>query len=245
MRVPGDRYSQRGLDESILGRSHKGRPVSLGPPELTSLLGAVDGTTREAAWKAFLETHSRLLLHTARQLSRDYDATMDAYAYIVEQLRRDDFQRLRTYASDGRSKFTTWLVVVARRLCLDQLRQRYGRASAATGPGRTARLVRRQLADLFAEELDPSRLTSDSPADNPETRLRDADLSRALAAAVDGLEARDQLLLKLRFDDGLPAREIAQIMGFSTPFHVYSRLNTVLARLRTALRRRGVESSEP
>ncbi len=212
---------------------------------MTSLLDAADGAAREAAWKAFLETHSRLLLHTAHKMSRDYDATMDAYAYLVQQIRRDDFRRLRTYASDGRSKFTTWLVVVARRLCLDHLRQRYGRTSVAAGPGHPVRLVRRQLVDLFGEELDPSHLPADAAADDPETRLQEADLNGALAAAVGGLEPRDQLLLKLRFDDGLSAREIGQIMGFPTPFHVYSRLKTVLGRLRSALRQRGIESSVP
>jgi RNA polymerase sigma factor (sigma-70 family) len=212
---------------------------------VSRLLDAADPAAREEAWKAFLETHSRLLLHTARRLGRDYDATMDAYAYLLEQLRRDDFQRLRAYVSDERSKFTTWLVVVARRLCLDHLRERYGRPADAGARGREARLVRRQLVDLLAEELDASSLTAHATADNPETQLRTDELSRALTAALDGLEAHDRLLLKLRFEDGLPAREIGQIMGFATPFHVYRRLNTALGRLQAALRQRGIESPEP
>jgi hypothetical protein len=63
----------------------------------------------------------------ASSLGGDQDAVMDRYTDVLEQLRRNDCQRLRGYASDRRSKFTTWLVVVARRLCLDQHRQRYGR----------------------------------------------------------------------------------------------------------------------
>ena len=214
---------------------------------MSRLLDAADPAAREAAWKAFLETHSRLLLHTARTLGRDYDATMDTYAYLLDRLRRDDFQRLRAYVSDERTKFTTWLVVVARRLCLDHLRERYGRPTEgdASARGREARHVRRQLVDLLAEELDASSLTAHATADNPETRLRADELSRALTTALGGLEARDRLLLKLRFEDGLPAREIAGIMGFATPFHVYRRLNTVLAGLQAALRRRGIESPEP
>jgi RNA polymerase sigma factor (sigma-70 family) len=212
---------------------------------VSRLLDAADSTAREAAWKAFIETHSRLLLHTARKLGRDYDATMDAYAYLVEQLRRDDFQRLRAYVSDERTKFTTWLVVVARRLCLDHLRERYGRPAEGSAKGRDARRVRRQLVDLLAEELDASALTAHATADNPETQLRADELGRALTAALGGLEARDRLLLKLRFEDGLPAREIGQIMGFATPFHVYRRLNTLLGRLQKALRQQGIEGPEP
>jgi len=178
-------------------------------------------------------------------LGRDYDATMDAYAYVVDQLRRDDFQRLRAYVSDERSKFTTWLVVVARRLCLDHLRERYERPTDAGPRGRASHVVRRQLVNLLAEELDASSLRAHATADNPDAQLRADELSRALTAALGALEPRDRLLLKLRFEDGLPAREIGRIMGFATPFHVYRRLKAVLGRLRVALRGRGIESPEP
>src|SRR5258707_5460889 len=98
------------------------------PQELAQLLNASDSPTRDAAWEAFLTTHSRLLLHTARSLNRDHDAAMDGYAYVLEALRESDYRRLRAYAADGRSKFSTWLVVVTRRICLDFHRRRYGRA---------------------------------------------------------------------------------------------------------------------
>jgi len=124
------------------------------PPELSDLLQGADPAAREAAWKTFLETHSRLLLHTARALGRDYDATMDAYAYLLEQFRRDDFHRLRAYVADGRTKFTTWLVVVARRVCLDHLRQRYGRPQESAPGSNEARAVRRRLVDLLVAGAD-------------------------------------------------------------------------------------------
>ena len=197
------------------------------------------------AWKTFLETHSRLLLYTARTLGRDYDAAMDAYAYLLEQLRRDDFRRLRAYVADERTKFTTWLVVVARRLCLDHLRHRYGRSQDSGERSSAARAVRRQLVDLLAEGLDPSGRTDPAAADNPEIQLRTRELSRTLAEVLGGLEPRDQLLLTLRFQDGLSAREIGQVMAFPTPFHVYRRLNVLLERLRGELGRRGVQGSEP
>jgi hypothetical protein len=65
------------------------------PSELSSLLGATDAAARETAWPAFLNSYSRLLLHVARQVGHDYDAAMDAYTYIVEQLRAGDYHRLR------------------------------------------------------------------------------------------------------------------------------------------------------
>jgi RNA polymerase sigma factor (sigma-70 family) len=166
---------------------------------------------------------------------------MDAYAYLLEQLRSDDFRRLRAYTAQSDCRFTTWLVVVARRLCLDRVRQQYGRQRSA---GHQNHEVRRRLVDLLADALDASELAD--PADhNPETHLRANELNRALLSALMGLEPRDRLLLKLRFADGLAAREIGQVMRFPTPFHVYRRLNTLLRELRTALAQRGVQDAEP
>ena len=62
---------------------------------------------------------------------------------------------------------------------------------------------------------------------------------------MDELEPRDRLLLALRFDDGRSAREIAAIMRFPTPFHVYRRLTAVLEMLKASLRRRGIEGPTP
>ena len=186
-----------------------------------------------------------MLLHAARGVSRDYDAAMDAYASLVEQLRADDFRRLRSYVAEPSSKFTTWLVVVARRLCLDRIRERYGRAADPGAPGQAVRLVRRRLADLLAEELDSEAASAHAAPDSPEMRLRTEELARALTEVLDGLAPADRLLLKLRFDDGLSGREILHIMGFSTPLQVYRRLNAVLAQLRKSLQQRGFEGPEP
>ena len=127
------------------------------PPELVALLAARDPGARDAAWGEFVSLHSRLLLHAARSLGKDYDGAMDRYAYALERLQERDFSRLRAYRPDGRTKFTTWLLVVFRRLCLDHYRQRYGRSPSServqslTGD----RVLRRQLVDGLARRVDP------------------------------------------------------------------------------------------
>lgn len=214
------------------------------PQELQRLLDAGDAAARERAWEAFLSAHSRLLLHIARRLSSDRDAAMDAFTGVLDGLRLDDYRRLRAYAADGRSKFSTWLVVVAQRLCLDWHRHRYGRARDAASAERDARAGRRRLADLVAEDVEPDRLSDPAVPDHA-AALQAQDLSRALLAARHELPPSDQLLLTLRFDDELSVSEIARILGWPTPFHVYRRLNTVFAALRRSLRRRGVEESTP
>jgi RNA polymerase sigma factor (sigma-70 family) len=209
------------------------------PSELSSLLGATDAAARETAWAAFLSAYSRLLLHVARQVGRDYDTAMDAYAHILEQLRADDCHRLRAYAPDGRTKFTTWLVVVARRLCLDHHRHHYGRLRGNNPEAVDARAVRRRLQDLIAADLD----VSPEPAPDLDQSLEARERNTTLGAILDALPPRDRLLLKLRYEDDLSAREIAGILGFPTPFHVYRRLNALLAELRRMLRARGLDGT--
>ncbi len=209
------------------------------PPELLGLLNATDPAAREAAWAAFVSAHSRLLLHVARSVGRDYDASMDAYAFVLEGLRDDDYRRLRAYAADGRSKFTTWLVVVARRLCLDHHRRRYGRLRSDAPGEQQAHAARRRLQDLIAAELD---LTPE-PTGDAQQSLEAGERRATLEAVLNALTPRDRLVLKLRYEDDLSAREIAGLLGLPTPFHVYRRLNALLVELRGTLRDRGLDGT--
>lgn len=75
--------------------------------------------------------------------------------------------------------------------------------------------------------------------------IREAELRAGLEDALSALSARDRLLLRLRFEDDMTAQEIARLLQLPSPFHVYRRLNVVLASLRVALQRRGIESAIP
>lgn len=220
--------------------------MASGPPrELAHLLEAPDAGARDEAWAAFLETQGELLLDVARSFGGPYDAAMDRYEYVLEGLRRDDFKRLRAYSVRPRSRFESWLVVVARRLCYDFTRGRYGRSRSGEGDDtREERAVRRRLADLTGLELEADILP-DPAGVNPERNLRESELSAALADALDQLPARDRLLLTLRYEDDLPARKVAEVLDYPSAFHVYRRERTVLKELRAALRDRGIDGSTP
>jgi RNA polymerase sigma factor (sigma-70 family) len=217
------------------------------PPLLQHLLETSDRAERESAWSALIEAHSRLLLYVCRSTAGDHDAVMDRYAWVLEHLRADDFRRLRSYVADGRSEFSTWLVVVAQRLCLDHHRRRYGRhrpvLEGAEAQDEEFR-VRRRVVDLLAAQVDLAAL-ADGKAVDPEDHIRVSDLYQALEAALGGLEPRDRLLVKLRFEDELPIPAIARALGLPSRFHVYRRLSTVLATLRLALERSGVRDAAP
>jgi len=168
---------------------------------------------------------------------------MDAYTSVLDALRADRCRRLRDYTPVPGARFTTWLVVVARRLCLDHVRRRYGRPQSDDPARRDEHAVRRRLENLVAAEIDPEMLTTDAAA--PDQALRNSELAAALRDALADLEPLDRLLLALRFEDDRPVREIATALQLPSVFHVYRRLAAVLAIVREALERRGVREAEP
>jgi RNA polymerase sigma factor (sigma-70 family) len=200
-------------------------------------------------WDAFLASYGEVLLKTAgyaasRTMARErrHDASMDAYVFILEKLREEEFRRLRAFDGEDREAFTRWLVVVARRLCTDFRRKRYGRVRSATDAA--TRDMRRRLVDELWEKQEPSNLPAD-PHANPEWDTRYRERHGLLEQVQGELEPRDQLLLAYRFEDDLPARRIAELMGFPSPFHVYRKLKKVLADLRQRLEGLGMEDPDP
>jgi RNA polymerase sigma factor (sigma-70 family) len=212
------------------------------PRELSVLLDASDRASRAAAWERFLAQHSQTILRTTRFLSRDYDGSMDRYRFALEGLRANDFRRLRAYEADPKSKFSTWLVVVVRRLCRDFERQKYGRLRSDSGPrAREDLATRRRLVDLLAERLDhhQPRVHSEKHVIR---KLELDELRLELRAALEKLSAQDRLLLRLRFEDEVPVRQIADIARLPSVFHVYRRLKKALGTLREALAERGFDA---
>ena len=212
------------------------------PPQLSALLQASDDVSRSRAWTTFTEEYSRLLLQVARRNATSHDDAMDHYAFILDRLQQDEFRRLRAFAGEGRGKFTTWLVVVARRLCVDHHRQSHGRSRAPEDSSHNRSVnsaARRNLADLVAEEIDYERL-EDPLADLPDARVLESERRQALVAAVERLELPDRLLLKLRFEDDVPIGQLAPMVGLTSRFQVNRRLKSILARLREELESGGI-----
>jgi RNA polymerase sigma factor (sigma-70 family) len=212
--------------------------------QLPNLLEQVEPSARDEAWTEFVQANSKLILYVARSLGGEHDDVMDRYAFVLGQLRRDDFHRLRGYGADGRGKFTTWLVVVVRRLCLDHRREKYGRLRDADEGHQDGQRMRGRLADLISDGGELTDLV-DTSAAGPEEQMRAHQLDDALGLALAALKPDDRLLLRFRFEDGLPAPEIARLMSCRSQFDVYRRLRHVLATLRTALLSKGVGDPAP
>lgn len=215
-------------------------------PELAELLHAHDPAVQNAAWERLVSGHSRLLLHVAGRIMRDQDAVMDGYGHVLERLRQDDYRILRGYVPAAGCQFSTWLAVIARRICVDLHRQRYGRSRGERDDQMAVehRAARQRLMDLVGVPLDLTQIV-DASSRTPESRLRAAQLQAAMDTALDALAPADRLLLKLRFEDDMSAGEIAPILDMPTPFHVYRRLRAVCNSLRRTLTAAGVDGSEP
>jgi RNA polymerase sigma factor (sigma-70 family) len=212
------------------------------PLQLSPLLRASDSHLREAAWDELIAQHTRLLLAVARSFGGGTDEAMDRYAYILEKLRAGEFSRLRSFDPTRGASFSTWLAVMARRLCLDHHRIRYGRPRNThdTNDANALRGLRRQLEGSLSSDLDVAELV-DSNSVGPDARTVLEERDTVLRSALARLEPRERLLLALRFQDDLPASRIAAIIGAPTPFHVYRQLNGILCQLRAALESHGVD----
>lgn len=169
---------------------------------------------------------------------------MDAYAHVLEALRENDFRRLRAYVPEPNSKFSSWLIVVVRRLVRDHQRARYGRSRSEKPEYRNAQQARRHLEDLVADRLDPDELAV-NPEMGPDAHVRRSELVAAVKNAIKQLDRADRLLLALRFENELPVMEIARLMQLPSVFHVYRRLGRALERVRRMLADRGIEGPEP
>lgn len=211
------------------------------PPDVTQLLHACEPQERDRAWAAFLDRYNAVLLRAARTVGPEHDAVMDRYTYILEQLRCDDFRRLRQGAKEPPADFTLWLAVVARRLSLDHYRAVYGRSRASSSvEAAKERGARKRLVDLIPGQEDIN-LFPDEAGHSADDIVTASERNQGLSEALSRLPARDRLLLRFRFDQDCSATEIASLMDFPTPFHVYRRIKAVLDVLKRELEQRGID----
>jgi RNA polymerase sigma factor (sigma-70 family) len=216
------------------------------PPQVSAVLKASDDVSRVRAWASFLDEYSSILITVTRRTAASHDHAMDRYAFILDQLRDNDFRRLRSFAADGRGKFTTWLVVVARRLCVDHYRHAHGRPQGEqnTSPAQALEQVsRRNLVDLIASEIDWEQL-SDGKNPQPDVALVHKERLAALRRVIGTLDVTDRLLLTLRFEDDVPLAKIGPLVGLDSRWQVHRRLKAVLAQLREGLGARGITRND-
>lgn len=100
-----------------------------GEQTIGEILRLLNGADSGAAWAAFTERYSGLILRAVRQFEYDQDGAEDCFLYVCEKLCENDFRRLLKFNTAGTARFRTWLGSVVYRLCVDWHRKEYGRAT--------------------------------------------------------------------------------------------------------------------
>jgi DNA-directed RNA polymerase specialized sigma24 family protein len=121
---------------------------------LRTLLNGLRGQQAEDAWREFIDEVWPILLKVVHHVERDRDDAADCFLYICEQLRNNGFARLRRFDPDGAARFTTWLELVASRLCVDWHRKRAGRVRALQSIARLTMLEQEVFRAVYEEGAD-------------------------------------------------------------------------------------------
>ncbi len=146
----------------------------------------------QAAYAELVRRYERPLYSLIVRMVRDPSAAEDlAQEVFVKAIRA-----LRSY--DPERKFSSWLFKIAHNTTIDQLR----RKGLDTEP-----------LESDDDELDPIRSLADHSIADPEEDLRRRQLGAALDKAVAGLRPEYREVMLLRFREGLPYEEIADLTG--------------------------------
>lgn len=124
---------------------------------------------------------------------------------VIVSLFDRDCRKLKMYEGRNQASFATFVRVCATRLTLDHLRYRQRRPAIAADaiqvePSGEAR-------DVLAE--------SPAPGPDPEQQAATSEEIERLRRLVAELPAREQLLVRLHFVDGLDVPEVARVLGIT------------------------------
>ena len=178
----------------------------VGRAELDDLTLARAQRGEEAAWRALVECYQHAVFALLSRMLSPF-----ARRDLVEDLAQETFLRafraLPMFDRAAPGRLSSWLLTIATRLALDQLRQR-----------------RPAPDEVHAVHFQAV------PASRPDRRL----LSEGLTRAVEGLSPDHRAVVLLREVHGLGYDEIAKALAISVGT-VKSRLSRARAELRAAL----------
>jgi RNA polymerase sigma-70 factor (ECF subfamily) len=176
----------------------------------------------DRAWRQFLKSYGALIYGSvAGLLSRfsihEPEITEDIFAGVIEKLLIDDCAALRRFS--WKSKFSTWLVSVARNRTYDYLRRRKRRPtislSAPIDDGED------ELQRVIAQDLDLDH---------------ELEVELTVTRALENLPDKDRLIVKLYFMEGMKEREIAALLDVTVD-SVSARKSRALRKLKKMVRK--------
>jgi RNA polymerase sigma factor (sigma-70 family) len=107
----------------------------------------------QEAWSQFLTNYSPLIQQVIHAFEREPDLAGDCFLFACEKLCQDRFRRLRRFKPGGSARFSTWLRVVVRNLCLDWHRKEFGRQQILQTIARLAPLDQEVFRSVYHQNL--------------------------------------------------------------------------------------------
>ena len=164
--------------------------------EIPRILQGLASRDPEDAWAEFLKVYSPLVLQVVKLFETDPDYVRDCFLFVYERLRQSRFRRLRGFRVEGPARFSTWLRVVVRRLCLDWHRREFGRHRIFRSIGRLSHLDQDVFARVYEQGLRGADLLLSLRPRHP--GLTDEDLTASEERIHNALTTRQRFLLCVR-----------------------------------------------
>ncbi len=202
----------RDIKQEMAGRSPRSAPERAEERGLLALARSGD----RAATRRLLERLSPPIYRFGRRFCRNTEDAEDVMQEVLASLMRS----LHTLRGDA--SLTTWAYTVARNACMRQRRRAALHATVS-------------LDDADGSGGDGAgALQLEDPSHDPHRDVERRDLEAALGAALHALPAPQREALILRDFEGLPAREVARVLGVQERA-VKSRLHRARTAMRDAL----------
>lgn len=163
--------------------------------DLALACACVDGN--DGAWEHFIRQLRPQLYQAARTIAGDEGRELadGLYAELFGLPGKDGVRRSLLAHYHGRSRLITWLRSVLVQRHIDRRR------------------VTRRLEPLEDDESSPAALRSTSPSPDPERDALVAHTQRAIDAAIDALEPKDRLRLRLYYGQDMTLAAIGRVLG--------------------------------
>ncbi len=151
---------------------------------------------REQAWPEFLDLYSPLILQVVHHFETEEDRASECFLFVCDQLSANGCRRLRRFDPAGPAKFSTWLRVVARNLCLDWRRKEIGRPRAFKSVARLGVLDQQAFDCVYQRGMSWRETLLSLQGSYP--RLTEEQLSDSLQRVRESLTSRQLWLLGRR-----------------------------------------------
>ncbi|MFT3991300.1 MAG: sigma-70 family RNA polymerase sigma factor [Luteolibacter sp.] len=187
------------------------KPTHSSPDEATQDHALMEriGAGDHRAFKILVERHQNAVIGTVAKMLGNASEAED----IAQQAFLRVWRHARRYRPDA--KFTTYLFTITRNLVFNETRRRNRKKEVSADE-------REENSNLQAEA---------SPDLQPDSELLQAELQKAVDAAISALPETQRMAVVLRRYENMPYEEIAEVLGLSV-----SAVKSLLFRARTTLR---------